>query len=245
MVRTFRQSRIPSTHVLLGLTFVVISLAGLFMARRLTAAGTFTPGNLALLVANGTGNNVTGSIVEISATSAGGAIQTIALPDTTNATDSFRTSASATSTGYVSSSNDRSLLTVTGHNSTRYRGQCQHAESPRRLHGQQRRYGRKANDVHRHQRQPDAFCHEPQQLHLVHRRSGRPLHERIDQREPLGQFSRGEEFWRHGLSCASVQHGEHDSGRHRVGGIGWNRHGAARTHEQRQHAGLLSGSVRG
>jgi predicted extracellular nuclease len=115
MFRRLQPSGPRFVYVLLGLAFVV-TLAG-FSTRRLTAALSFTPGNLALLVTNGTGNNVTASIVEIGSGAAGAAIQTIALPDTTNATDSYRTSASATSTGYVSSTNDRSLLTFTGHNS--------------------------------------------------------------------------------------------------------------------------------
>ena len=76
-------------------------------------------GDLMLLVAGANASNTTGSVVEINAATAGqSAIQTIALPDTTNATDSFRMSGSATSTGYVARSNDGVLLSLTGHNST-------------------------------------------------------------------------------------------------------------------------------
>jgi DNA/RNA endonuclease G (NUC1) len=78
-----------------------------------------TPGDLMLLVAGASASNTTGSVVEINTTSAGqSAIQTIALPDATNAADSYRMSGSATSTGYVALSNDRTLLAITGHNST-------------------------------------------------------------------------------------------------------------------------------
>jgi hypothetical protein len=86
-------------------------------ARVLLAA--FTPGNLALLVAGENDSNSPGSIVEINTTSANQtAVQTIPLPDTSNSADSFRISGSASSTGYVARSNDRTLLSFTGHNST-------------------------------------------------------------------------------------------------------------------------------
>src|SRR5262249_54037004 len=76
-------------------------------------------GDLMLLVdAASNASNTTGSIVEINPNSAGQtAIQTIPLPDTTSP-NSYRTSGSATSTGYVALSNDRTLLAITGHNST-------------------------------------------------------------------------------------------------------------------------------
>ena len=79
-----------------------------------------TAGDLMLLVAAGnSSSNTTGSVVEINTTTASQTpVQTIALPDPTNATDSYRISGSATSTGYVALSNDRSLWAVTGHNST-------------------------------------------------------------------------------------------------------------------------------
>ena len=84
--------------------------------RKVLAA--FTDGNLALLVAGASASNTTASVIEINTSSAAQtAIQTIALPDTSSA-DSFRMSGSASSTGYVSRSNDGSLLSFTGHNST-------------------------------------------------------------------------------------------------------------------------------
>jgi DNA/RNA endonuclease G (NUC1) len=76
-------------------------------------------GDLMLLVAAASASNTTGSVVEINTSTAGQtASQTIALPDTSNTNDSYRMSGSATSTGYVALSNDRSLLAITGHNST-------------------------------------------------------------------------------------------------------------------------------
>src|SRR5262249_26266141 len=75
-------------------------------------------GDLMLLVAGASASNTTGSVVEINTSTAGqSAIQTVALPGT-GASDSYRMSGSATSTGYVALSNDRSLLAITGHNST-------------------------------------------------------------------------------------------------------------------------------
>jgi len=77
----------------------------------------FSQGNLALLVAGSSATNTTGSIVEINTTTAGQtAVQTIAIPGT--GTDAYRMSSSATSTGYVSRSNDGTLLSFTGANST-------------------------------------------------------------------------------------------------------------------------------
>ncbi len=109
-----RQSSLLRT----GLVTAVAALAIVLPGDRLLAS--FGAGHLALLVTIGTGNNVAANIVEIDAAAAvaSPAIQTIPLPDTANTTDSYRTSASATSTAYVSLTSDRSLLVVTGHNST-------------------------------------------------------------------------------------------------------------------------------
>ena len=76
----------------------------------------FGPGNLALLVANASANNTTASIVEINSSTAGNAVDAIAIPGT--GADAFRMSGSATSTGYVGLSNDRTFLVFTGANST-------------------------------------------------------------------------------------------------------------------------------
>jgi hypothetical protein len=72
-----------------------------------------TAGDLMLLVAGASASNTTGSVVEINTTTATQtAIQTIQLDP-----NSYRMSGSATSTGYVALSSDRSLLAITGHNS--------------------------------------------------------------------------------------------------------------------------------
>lgn len=93
-------------------------------ARRLTletletreVPSAFTAGNLAVLRA-GASSNTTATIVEINTTTASQtAVQTIAIPS--SGTDSIRISGSATSTGYLSTTKDGSLLTFTGGNTT-------------------------------------------------------------------------------------------------------------------------------
>ena len=79
-------------------------------------AASFTPGNLAVLQASASANNTTSSVVEINSTS-GGAVQTIAI-DGATLPGALRFSGSATSTGYLATSQDGSLLTFVGHNST-------------------------------------------------------------------------------------------------------------------------------
>jgi hypothetical protein len=117
MSHTIRSSRLRLVHLLFASIAISILLAGLFATGRLSAAVNFTPGNLALLVAAASANNTTGSIVEVSSTTpgqTGNAIQSIAIPGT--GTDAYRMSGSATSTGYVSSSDDRMRLTIMGAN---------------------------------------------------------------------------------------------------------------------------------
>ena len=117
MLRTFDRFRRAMSAAVLVPTIVLMCLIGAFMTRRLTATPTFTPGNLALLVAAASANNTTGSVVEINTTAAGqSAIQAISIPGT--GTDAYRISGSASSTGYVSLSNDRTLLTFMGANNT-------------------------------------------------------------------------------------------------------------------------------
>jgi hypothetical protein len=78
------------------------------------AQTSFTPGNLAILVAaSATANNTTASVVEINKTTAGqSAIQTISIDG-----NQIRGSGSATSSLYAGNSNDGSLFCFTGHNS--------------------------------------------------------------------------------------------------------------------------------
>jgi hypothetical protein len=77
----------------------------------------FTAGNLVILRASGTTNNTTGGFYEIdTATANQPAIQAINVPGT--GTNAYRISSSATSTGYVALTSDRSKLAFTGANST-------------------------------------------------------------------------------------------------------------------------------
>jgi hypothetical protein len=76
----------------------------------------FTSGNLALLVAANNGsNNTTGSIVQINTTALGQTAITTNPIDGLTAPDHMRFSGSATSTGYLTTSSDGSLLCFTGH----------------------------------------------------------------------------------------------------------------------------------
>jgi Abnormal spindle-like microcephaly-assoc'd, ASPM-SPD-2-Hydin len=77
----------------------------------------FSAGNLAVFSAdNSTANNSTFSILEIdpALTSQTTPVQTIAIPST--GSNALRTSGSASSTGYLSNSNDNSLLVFSAHN---------------------------------------------------------------------------------------------------------------------------------
>jgi len=76
----------------------------------------FSNDNLAILIAAGSVNNTTVSVVEINKTAVGQtAIQTINIPGT--GVNAIRVSGSATSTLYAANSNDGSLFCFTGHNS--------------------------------------------------------------------------------------------------------------------------------
>ena len=77
----------------------------------------FTPGNLVIFVAAASVSNTTGSIVELNTTSAGqSAINTYNIAGT--GVNAIRFSGSASSTGYLANSNDGTLLSVLGANST-------------------------------------------------------------------------------------------------------------------------------
>ena len=95
----------------------VVAVGSLFQASDLQA-GAFTAGNIAVFQADTATltSNVTASIVELSpTTSAQTPTNTIAI-DGTNATTALRFSASASSTGYLSTTSDGSLLVFTGAN---------------------------------------------------------------------------------------------------------------------------------
>ena len=79
-------------------------------------ASSFTSGNIAVLQAAASANNSTCSVVEVSPSSVTPLtpVQTIAIAGT--GTDAFRISGSATSTGFLSNSNDGSLVCLNGVN---------------------------------------------------------------------------------------------------------------------------------
>lgn len=82
------------------------------------SASAFTAGNLAVFSADvATSNNTTFSIVELLPTTNVTPVQTISINGTTGPS-ALRSSGSATSTGYLQRSNDGTLLSFTGHNST-------------------------------------------------------------------------------------------------------------------------------
>lgn len=83
-------------------------------------AAPFTVGNLAVFSADtATSNNTAFSILELNASTANQTtpVQTISINGTSGGT-ALRSSGSATSTGYLATSDDRSLLTFAGVNTT-------------------------------------------------------------------------------------------------------------------------------
>ncbi len=89
--------------------------AALFLTLTFSASGApFTAGNLAVLQAAASANNTTFSVVEINSTS-GGSVQSLAI-DGATLPGALRFSGSATSTGYLTTSQDGSLLAFAGHN---------------------------------------------------------------------------------------------------------------------------------
>ena len=82
-------------------------------------AAAFTPGNLAVFSADSaSANNTTFSIIEINATTAGqSAVQTISINGTSGA-NALRTSGSGSSTGYLSDSDDGTLVAFDAVNTT-------------------------------------------------------------------------------------------------------------------------------
>lgn len=98
---------------------LIVSLAlTCVVGLQLTYGQTFTQGNIAVFVAAASASNTTGSIVELNTTSAGqSAVNTYSINGTTG-TNSLRFSGSATSTCYLANSNDGTLLSFTGGNTT-------------------------------------------------------------------------------------------------------------------------------
>jgi hypothetical protein len=95
--------------------YILTSVLMLLLSISIVRAQSFTNGNLAVFVAaSSSGNNTTGSIVELNTTSAGQSALTTHSIDGTTSAIALRFSGSATSTAYLSNSNDGSLLTFTG-----------------------------------------------------------------------------------------------------------------------------------
>ena len=81
------------------------------------SAAPFTAGDLAVFQAAASASNTTGSVVEVNSTTAAQSPTNIIPIDGATTPNELRFSGSATSTGYLSHSDDRSLLTFTGANS--------------------------------------------------------------------------------------------------------------------------------
>jgi hypothetical protein len=109
----FMRTRTSSLKTFLALTF--IGVVALF-SNSLQAQ--FTSGNLAVFVAAASASNTTGSIVQINTSSAGQSAITTNAIDGTTAAIALRFSGSATSTGYLSTSDDGTLLSFTGGQTT-------------------------------------------------------------------------------------------------------------------------------
>ena len=99
------------SHILSPARSAALALAAMAMAFAAPSvqAANFGSGNLVVALAGSSSTNTTASIVEVNTTSAGQtAIQTVAL-----ATNLYRVSGSATSTMYLASSTDGSLVAIT------------------------------------------------------------------------------------------------------------------------------------
>jgi hypothetical protein len=98
-------------NYILGLFFLLIS------SLNFTSHAQFTQGNITVFLAGASSTNTTGSIVEINTSTISQTGTTYTIPSTAPA-DALRFSGSATSTGYLTNSNDGTLLLFTGANST-------------------------------------------------------------------------------------------------------------------------------
>lgn len=103
--------------IITSLPLWAIVALSVFISIEATKAQTFTNGNLALFVASASASNTTGTIVEINTSSSGqAAINSFSISGT--GTNAMRFSGSATSTAYLTNTDDGSLLCFTGANST-------------------------------------------------------------------------------------------------------------------------------
>lgn len=110
-----------SQNTFFGMSFLVSASEGKSDSTEksvLVPNAAFTSGNLAVLQATASANNTTASIVELSPTTpASNPVQTIAIPDGATNPNGLRFSGSATSTGYLATTNNGSLITFNGANS--------------------------------------------------------------------------------------------------------------------------------
>src|ERR1700741_427310 len=108
ITKNYKRSAITTVVVLLLMFFVL----------PLCSKAQFTSGNIAVFVAaSASGNNTTGSIVELNTTTAGQSeVSTYSISGT--GTNALRFSGSAGTTAYLANSNDRSLLCFDGANNT-------------------------------------------------------------------------------------------------------------------------------
>lgn len=102
-----RRSISPLFHL-----FILILSASVLQAQN------FTPGNLALLQAEASASNTTCNVVEISATTVNQTTGITSYTISGTGANALRFSGSATSTGYLSVTSDRTLLSFTGANNT-------------------------------------------------------------------------------------------------------------------------------
>lgn len=90
----------------------------LILSTSVLQAQNFTPGNLALLQAEASVSNTTCNVIEISATTANQTTGVTTYTISGTGVNALRFSGSATSTGYLSATSDRTLLVFTGVNNT-------------------------------------------------------------------------------------------------------------------------------
>ncbi len=103
----------------ISLQVIALTVLSVFADTKLSKAQTFTNGNIAVLVAtSSSANNTTASIIELTKTTAAQSAVNTYFINGTSGINALRFSGSASSTGYLSNSNDGSLICFTGGNAT-------------------------------------------------------------------------------------------------------------------------------
>ncbi|MEO6327349.1 MAG: ExeM/NucH family extracellular endonuclease [Ginsengibacter sp.] len=118
IVTNENKTKPPSSFILqrfVNCLMMVFSLIGFTIK---ISAQSFTSGNITVFVASASASNTTGSIVELNTTTAAQAAVTTHNIDGTTSPNALRFSGSATSTCYLANSNDGTLLSFTGGNTT-------------------------------------------------------------------------------------------------------------------------------